>query len=282
MEKLFSTNSFEPLNFNLKSIIFSFLIASDQRKIYWSNKKLRKYLPDSSLAININSFKKRSSFHKFGNYKIDEFRNTLEKFVSLERLVNAQSAKESGVDLQEKIETFRSFFTVVGMLELTDGRIACLTKKFIIFLKTKNQIIEIESFLGIDLPSKNQYLNTCPCHHDDQILFTDGDQNLIFWDKNFNPTGEFSLKHQISSICNISQSDFAVGINGVPNGSPGCLNIFHKEGEGYSSSSIYFMGNVDNLTHHSYSSHDYVLFSNSKNIFAVNLIRKNRVILYGH
>lgn len=45
---------------DLKKIIFSFLNIEDQRSIYWSNKKLRHLLPNSSLAINIKSLKTRS------------------------------------------------------------------------------------------------------------------------------------------------------------------------------------------------------------------------------
>lgn len=62
-----STLKFIPINFNLKRIIFSFLKPCDQIKIYWSNKKLRNFLPDSPLKININSLKNRM-FYCLDNY----------------------------------------------------------------------------------------------------------------------------------------------------------------------------------------------------------------------
>lgn len=62
MEINISTEKFVKMNFNLKKIILSFLNLCDQRKIYWSNKKLRSLLPDTALKININSLKKRNSY----------------------------------------------------------------------------------------------------------------------------------------------------------------------------------------------------------------------------
>lgn len=64
-----STNKLVPLNFNLKIIIFSYLKLKDQRKIYWSNKELRKLLPDA-LKISISSFKKRSTYNNSGEIDI--------------------------------------------------------------------------------------------------------------------------------------------------------------------------------------------------------------------
>jgi hypothetical protein len=66
MENNTSTTKFKNLNFNLKKIIFSFLKPSDQRTIYWINKKLRPLLPDSPIRINIDRLK------KYPSYQLDE------------------------------------------------------------------------------------------------------------------------------------------------------------------------------------------------------------------
>jgi hypothetical protein len=59
-----STTKFLTLNFNLKKIIFSFLDRHNQRTIYWINKRLRPFLPDSELMINIDTFH-MSGFYTF-------------------------------------------------------------------------------------------------------------------------------------------------------------------------------------------------------------------------
>jgi hypothetical protein len=59
MEINTSTTKFQNLNFNLKKIIFDYLKLCDQRTIYWTNKKLRRLLPDSAMRINIDLLKKR-------------------------------------------------------------------------------------------------------------------------------------------------------------------------------------------------------------------------------
>lgn len=132
------TTKFYPLNKNLKKIIFDFLKSIDQRKIYWSSKKLRKLLPASSFSINISRFKKHYL------YKLPEtkFRNNFFMF----ELYNGNIALFSN----EKFYLFK--FYNASNLELIRTSLSEWYDNWIKIIQLKNDdIISTDTYFRINV-----------------------------------------------------------------------------------------------------------------------------------
>lgn len=173
-----STTKFFPLIKDLKKVIFSYLNPNDQRKIYWSSKKLRSLLPDSPLMININSFKKRISYP------------------------------------QED--------SVIDILELIDGTVACSTTECVYVLDLNNYNLDVITEFPIKSTRKNSILFPL-CHYENIITVYPSGQ-LIILNRNFvyELIETFNKTNYIRSLCNISQITFAYG------NSSGIMKIFNK------------------------------------------------------
>jgi WD40 repeat protein len=151
-------------------MIFSFLNRQDQRTIYWLNKKLRNLLPDSALKMNIDNFK------KFSSYQLES--------------------------------------QLMGILELSDGTIACWTMKDIKLLYINhNNNLEIIKSLPIHMKS---YCESYPIQFENgDIMFISDDKEITQCEKGFNLIETYEEFENISSLCKISELSFAIGmING--------------------------------------------------------------------
>lgn len=168
------TKKFAGLNFNLKKIIFSFLSPNDQRKIYWSSKKLRALLPDSALSINIRSFKKQSS------YKMNQYGSKI-------------------LELND------------GTIACWTGdfiHILCINNKNNYNSTPRLELLKSFSYRTFCLNSSAR-----PIKQNEHIIFEDGINKLKVCDLDFNLIENLEEYKSICALCNISESLFAVGLS---------------------------------------------------------------------
>lgn len=195
-----SPSKFLVLNFNLKKIIFSFLEISDQRTVYWLNKKLRPFLPDSGFKINNYLHKQICSCEYkgilWGMLELNggEFALFTDHGVKLLKLDYNQDNHDSGSVKRKNL---------------------ILTKS--VPLKT------VDITLAFQLNNGN-------------IIYTTG-YELSICDKNFNSIQNFRESNWIRSLCNISENSFAIGLS---NGIIKIYKQKEKAEEGQESSPSYY------------------------------------------
>lgn len=142
MENKPKTEKFSPVNFNLKKIIFSFLKPSDQRKIYWLNKKLRQYLPENSIRINITCLKKQNS------YKLGFFADNLLELSE----GNFLCWEKKSIKLL-KLDRNTYNFELIDRFEITKGELGLfMQSSFALtyaFKNARNIILELDMMLAV-------------------------------------------------------------------------------------------------------------------------------------
>jgi hypothetical protein len=180
-----STKQFIYLNFNLKKIIFSFLNPSDQRTIYWMNKKLRALLPDSPLRINIASLKKSFS------YQFDE----------------------SITGILELSNDTIPCFTTDGIKLLKFNRNSPKkSSRFKILSYFKSLFATPPLKLIKKIPIESDYLTFPLQQENENIIFRNGLKEIIISDKDFNIIQRLEESIDIFSFCNLCELSFAVGL----------------------------------------------------------------------
>lgn len=192
-----STMKFAQLNFNLKKIIFEFLNINDLKGIYWTRKELRSLLKATPLSINISSFKKRAT-HQF------------------------------------------EYDRLFGILNLSDDTIAFWTEDSIILLKYNEKEINPSTEVIKSFPfeyNNSLYMCIFPIQLKDptnintdtstDIIFTDGQNELKIFDKNFKLIDTYYELNTIISLCIISSCSFAVGL------SDGSVKIYFRNEKKY-------------------------------------------------
>lgn len=110
----------------------------------------------------------------------------------------------------KKFASYKADSTIIGILELNNGTYAYWTVKGIGLLIYNQFKLEQINFFPLEFESNNQ---TIPILNDDNIIFRDGQQSLKIVDLNFNLIEIFKEISGITSICNISNLSFAVGLD---------------------------------------------------------------------
>lgn len=200
------TRKFNYLSGYFKELIFSFLKLETQHKIFWLNKRLRKFMFYSPL---------RKYICRFILCKFYDFRETI--FRILEVKSGRIACWAEGQIYLMGIKDFQRYYNT-HHLDYDDYYDNYYNKKYD---KKYHKGVDIKDFyvqrfdLHETFPNKfDSYSNhlSNPITHNTEIIFTDGDSELRIWDQDFNLTQTFSDSSAITCLCNISYNKFAVGL----------------------------------------------------------------------
>lgn len=169
--------------------------------------------------FNINSLLK-ISFKKFEFFNRDNINDSLNNCISLLYSKFNNQKNEIKIDgyvkKLNKLCSFKLENTCMGILELAEGTLACWTSGSINMIKfnPNNQSLETVKTLPFKTPKGWGFIS--PIQVEDKIVFTNGRKEIRIWDKDFNLTQSIRESNIIYSLCSISPSSFAVGVEKGP------------------------------------------------------------------
>jgi WD40 repeat protein len=116
-----------------------------------------------------------------------------------------------------KCSSYNSKNHILFLLELTNGEISCFTTKGIELLKIEKKNLELIKYLPLEVSDL-----TPPIQQENGNIIYGRENELLICDNNFNIIEKFEESNTISSLCNLSDLSFAVGLLN------GTLKIYSK------------------------------------------------------